>query len=188
VRRFQNPAELLKAIPTVTGAMDVRRRNTRQSLHKTLPTASRVGTRRCRPIQDDKTVPTCRLPLPLQRGESSRCRRSFPSYPSSRPDPFRQPQAAGKAAPPLDKSIPHAKSQDARQTRAHSCRATERPTLTNPRRPRTRRLASTRVEGCLARVSAKPGALKRLAALADLFDPPNAIVESFSIAGFDVFQ
>jgi hypothetical protein len=40
----------------------------------------------------------------------------------------------------------------------------------------------------LARVSAKPGALKRLAALADLFDPPNAIVESFSIAGFDVFQ
>ena len=36
-RRFQNPAELLKAIPTITGAIDARRRITRQSLQKTLP-------------------------------------------------------------------------------------------------------------------------------------------------------
>src|SRR5271157_6660430 len=36
-RRFQNPAELLKAMPTITGAIDARRRITRQSLHKTLP-------------------------------------------------------------------------------------------------------------------------------------------------------
>ena len=34
-RRFQNPAELLKAIPTITGAIDARRRITRQSLQKT---------------------------------------------------------------------------------------------------------------------------------------------------------
>jgi len=33
-RRFQNPAELLKAMPTITGAIDTRRRITRQSLHK----------------------------------------------------------------------------------------------------------------------------------------------------------
>src|SRR5215467_1076473 len=30
--RFQNPAELLKAIPTITGALDARRKITRQSL------------------------------------------------------------------------------------------------------------------------------------------------------------
>ena len=45
-QRFQNPAELLKAIPTITGAIDARRRITRQSLLKTTPTASRVGTRK----------------------------------------------------------------------------------------------------------------------------------------------
>ena len=33
-RRFQNPAELLKAIPTITGAIDAGRRITRQSLQK----------------------------------------------------------------------------------------------------------------------------------------------------------
>src|SRR5262249_17339101 len=42
-RRFQNPAELLKAIPTITGAIDARRRIPRQSLQKTLSTASPVG-------------------------------------------------------------------------------------------------------------------------------------------------
>ena len=36
-RRFQNPAELLKAMPTITGAIDARRRITRQSLQKTPP-------------------------------------------------------------------------------------------------------------------------------------------------------
>jgi serine/threonine protein kinase len=34
-RRFQNPAELLKAIPTIKGAIDAPRRITRQSLQKT---------------------------------------------------------------------------------------------------------------------------------------------------------
>ena len=45
-RRFQTPTELLKAIPTITGAIDARRRITRQSLQKTPPAASRVGTRK----------------------------------------------------------------------------------------------------------------------------------------------
>ena len=38
-RRFQNPAELLKAMPTITGAIDAGRRITRQSLQK-MPPAS----------------------------------------------------------------------------------------------------------------------------------------------------
>src|SRR4029077_16113450 len=45
-RRFQNPGELLKATPTVTDAIDSRRRITRQSLQKTPSTVSRVGTRK----------------------------------------------------------------------------------------------------------------------------------------------
>src|SRR5260370_31166426 len=45
-QRFQTPNELLKAIPTITGAIDARRRITRQSLQKTTPTVSRVGTRK----------------------------------------------------------------------------------------------------------------------------------------------
>jgi serine/threonine protein kinase len=43
-RRFQNPTELLKAIPTVTGAIDARRRITRQSLLKGPSAARRIGT------------------------------------------------------------------------------------------------------------------------------------------------
>ena len=42
-QRFQNPNDLLKAIPTITDAIDARRRITRQSLQKTPSTASRVG-------------------------------------------------------------------------------------------------------------------------------------------------
>ena len=45
-RRFQNPAELLKAIPTITGAIDARRRITRQNLHQIHFLTSRIGTRR----------------------------------------------------------------------------------------------------------------------------------------------
>ena len=45
-QRFQTPNDLLKAMPTITGAIDARRRITRQSLLKTPPTASRVGTRK----------------------------------------------------------------------------------------------------------------------------------------------
>src|ERR1700730_12172717 len=42
----QTPNELLKAIPTITGAIDARRRITRQNLQKTPSTASRIGTRK----------------------------------------------------------------------------------------------------------------------------------------------
>jgi serine/threonine protein kinase/tetratricopeptide (TPR) repeat protein len=45
-RRFQNPAELLKAMPTITGATDAGRRITRKSLQKMPPDASPVVTRR----------------------------------------------------------------------------------------------------------------------------------------------
>src|SRR6202048_752606 len=45
-QRFQTPTELLKAIATITGAIDARRRITRQSLHKALPTNSRAKTYR----------------------------------------------------------------------------------------------------------------------------------------------
>src|SRR5271157_2937014 len=62
-RRFQNPAELLKAIPTITGAIDARRRITRQSLHKTPSTASRVGTRKPPARLAPKKISVARLPV-----------------------------------------------------------------------------------------------------------------------------
>src|ERR1700730_2112896 len=45
-RRFQNPAEVLKAMPTITGAMDAGRRITRKSLQGMPPAASPVVTRK----------------------------------------------------------------------------------------------------------------------------------------------
>ena len=63
-RRFQNPTELLKAIPTITGAIDARRRITRQSLQKTPPAASRAGELASR--QQDwapKKISVARLPV-----------------------------------------------------------------------------------------------------------------------------
>jgi hypothetical protein len=45
-RRFQNPAELLRVMPTITGKIAARRRVTRQILQKTPATASRVETRK----------------------------------------------------------------------------------------------------------------------------------------------
>ena len=62
-RRFQNPAELLKAIPTITGAIDARRRITRQSLQKTPPTASRVGTRKPPARLGPEKISVARLPV-----------------------------------------------------------------------------------------------------------------------------
>jgi serine/threonine protein kinase len=62
-RRFQNPAELLKAIPTITGAIDTRRRITRQSLLKTPSTASRVGTRKPPARLAPKKISVARLPV-----------------------------------------------------------------------------------------------------------------------------
>jgi len=62
-RRFQNPAELLKAMPTITGAIDARRRITRQSLQKTPSTASRVGTRKPPARLAPKKISVARLPV-----------------------------------------------------------------------------------------------------------------------------
>jgi serine/threonine protein kinase/tetratricopeptide (TPR) repeat protein len=62
-RRFQNPAELLKAIPTITGAIDARRRITRQSFQKTSPTASRAATRRPPAQLAPKKISVARLPV-----------------------------------------------------------------------------------------------------------------------------
>ena len=62
-RRFQNPTELLEAIPTITGALDSRRRITRQSLLKTPPTASRVGTRKPPARVAPKKISVARLPV-----------------------------------------------------------------------------------------------------------------------------
>ena len=62
-RRFQNPTELLKAIPTITGAIDARRRITRQSLQKTPSTASRVGTRKPPARLGPKKISVARLPV-----------------------------------------------------------------------------------------------------------------------------
>jgi hypothetical protein len=62
-RRFQNPAELLKAIPRITGAIDAGRRITRQSLLKTPPTASRVRTRRAPTRLGPKKISVARLPV-----------------------------------------------------------------------------------------------------------------------------
>ena len=62
-QRFQTPTELLKAIPTITGAIDARRRITRQSLQKTPSTASRVGTRKPPARLGPKKISVARLPV-----------------------------------------------------------------------------------------------------------------------------
>src|SRR6202790_1521568 len=62
-RRFQNPAELLKAMATIIAATDARRRITRQSLRKTPSTASRVGARKPPTRLAPKKISVARLPV-----------------------------------------------------------------------------------------------------------------------------
>ena len=62
-RRFQNPTELLKAIPAITGAIDARRRVTRQSLQKTASTAARVGTHKPTTRPGPEKISVARLPV-----------------------------------------------------------------------------------------------------------------------------
>src|SRR6516164_180339 len=62
-RRFKGPAELLKAIPTITGALEARRRITRQSLRKKPTADSLVGIRRPRARPGPKKVSIARLPI-----------------------------------------------------------------------------------------------------------------------------
>src|SRR5262245_54526793 len=63
VRRFQNPHELLKAMPTITGALGTRHRITRQSLQKTPCTASGVGARKPPTRPAPKKISIARLPV-----------------------------------------------------------------------------------------------------------------------------
>ena len=62
-QRFQTPNGLLKAIPTITAAIEARRRITRQSLQKTPSTASQVGTRKPQARLAPKKVSIARLPV-----------------------------------------------------------------------------------------------------------------------------
>ena len=62
-QRFQTPNELLKAIPTITGAIDARRRITRQSLLKTPSTALAVGVRKRSTRLAPKKISVARLPV-----------------------------------------------------------------------------------------------------------------------------
>jgi serine/threonine protein kinase len=61
-RRFQNPAELLKAIPRITNAIDAGHTITRQSLRETLP-VSRAVTRRPQAILRPEKISVARLPI-----------------------------------------------------------------------------------------------------------------------------
>src|SRR6516164_3163363 len=62
-RRFQNPAELLKVMPMITGAIDARRRITGQSLLKPPSNAARVGTRKPPARLAPKKISVARLPV-----------------------------------------------------------------------------------------------------------------------------
>jgi serine/threonine protein kinase len=62
-QRFQNPTELLKAIATITGAIDARHRITRQSFQKMPSTASRVGTRKPPARLAPEKISVARLPV-----------------------------------------------------------------------------------------------------------------------------
>jgi hypothetical protein len=61
--RFQNPAELLKAIPTITNAIDERRRITRQGLQKMTPAASPAVTRKRPAKSTPEKISIARLPV-----------------------------------------------------------------------------------------------------------------------------
>src|SRR6201988_2309982 len=62
-QRFQTPDELLKAMPTITGAIEARRGTTRRNLHQIPPPASRVGTRKPQARLGAKKISVARLPI-----------------------------------------------------------------------------------------------------------------------------
>src|SRR6516162_8278564 len=62
-QRFQTPNELLKAIPTITGAIETRRGTTRRNLQSIPPPASRVGTRKPPTRSGPKKISIARLPI-----------------------------------------------------------------------------------------------------------------------------
>ena len=62
-RRFQSPTELFKVIPAITGAIDSRRRITRQSLQKLPACVSSIETRRAPARLGPKKISVARLPI-----------------------------------------------------------------------------------------------------------------------------
>jgi tetratricopeptide (TPR) repeat protein len=62
-QRFQTPNELLKAMPTITGAIEARRGTTRRNLEQIPPPASRVGTRKPPARLGPKKISVARLPI-----------------------------------------------------------------------------------------------------------------------------
>jgi hypothetical protein len=62
-QRFQTPDELLKAMPTVTGAIQARRGITRRNLQQIRPPTSRVGTRKPPARLGPKKISVARLPI-----------------------------------------------------------------------------------------------------------------------------
>src|SRR5271166_4371470 len=62
-RRFQNPVELLKVMPTITGAIEAGHRITRQSFQKATPGDSRVATRKPPTRVGPKKISVARLPV-----------------------------------------------------------------------------------------------------------------------------
>jgi serine/threonine protein kinase len=62
-QRFHTPDELLKTIPTITGAVDAQRRITLQSLQKAPSVASRVRTRKPPVKLGPKRISVARLPV-----------------------------------------------------------------------------------------------------------------------------
>jgi serine/threonine protein kinase len=62
-QRFQTPNELVKAIPTVTGAIDARRRISRKNLQEIPPRTSRVGPRKPPTRLAPKRVSVAKLPV-----------------------------------------------------------------------------------------------------------------------------
>ena len=62
-QRFQTPDELLKAMPTITGAIEARRGITRRNLQQIPPRTSRVGTRKPSTRLGPKKISVARLPI-----------------------------------------------------------------------------------------------------------------------------
>ena len=62
-QRFQTPDELLKAMPTITGAIEARRGITRRNLQQIPPRTSRVGTRKPPTRLGPKKISVARLPI-----------------------------------------------------------------------------------------------------------------------------
>jgi hypothetical protein len=62
-RRFQSPTELLKAIPTITGAVEARCGITRRNLQRIRPPTSHVGTRKPPARLGPKKISVARLPV-----------------------------------------------------------------------------------------------------------------------------